>query len=384
MIYLDHAAATSVDADVLVAMQPYFIDNFYNPSAEYLPAKAVREQLEAARARVAHWLGARPREIIFTAGGTEGNNLAIQGVLRSALSNCSVTVTSIEHDSVLEPAKLFNCFVAFTTEEGRVDLEDLRAKISDDTVLVSVQYANNEIGTIQPVRQISAMLADIRAQRSKNGNDRPLYFHVDACQAGNYLDLHISRLGVDLMTLNGGKIYGPKQSGVVYVANHVQLQPLILGGGQERGLRSGTENVAAAVGFAAALEKTQMLRYDEAARLESLQRLAFRYLAQHLPSAIVNGSKKHRLPNNLHITVPGFDNETLALQLEQAGFMVAVGSACSASSDEPSHVLKAMGLSNEAAQSSLRITMGRTTTQEDIEAFLEALQKLTTNMAVGI
>ena len=376
MIYLDHAAATPLDQEVLVAMQPYFSDVFYNPSATYLPARQAREVLEDARGRVAHWLGARPTEVIFTAGGTEGNNLAIAGIMAN-FPNCSVTVSGIEHESVLAPAQQFNCSVALATEQGRVDIDDLRQKISPNTVLVSVMYANNEVGTIQPLRHISAMLAEIRAERIKAGNETPLYFHTDACQAANYLGLSVASLGIDLMTLNGGKIYGPKQTGVLYAASHVKLSPIIRGGGQERGLRSGTENVAGAIGFATALDVAQTMRQNEAARLNEVKNGAIRLLCQKIPGVIVNGSLKYRLPNNMHLTLPGFDNERVLLQLEERGFFAATGSACSASSEEPSHVLSAMGIGDEAAQSSLRITMGRATTKTDMEKFIQALTDIT-------
>ncbi len=372
MIYLDHAAATPVAEDVLAAMQPYFSDVFYNPSATYLPARQAKEALESARGKVAHWLGTRSTEVIFVAGGTEGNNLAIAGVMAN-FPNCSVTVSGIEHESVLAPAKQFNCSVALVTEQGRADLDDLRTKITDRTVLVSVMYANNEVGTLQPLSQIAAILEEIRTERRIAGNDLPLYFHTDACQGGNYLDLHVSRLGVDLMTLNGGKIYGPKQSGVLYVASHVQLSPIIRGGGQERNLRSGTENVAAAVGFAKALDTAQVMRPAEVQRLADLQRYAYSLLAEKLPRVVINGSMKSRLPNNLHITIPDTDNERVLIQLEQAGIVAAAGSACSASNEEPSHVLRAMGLTEAEARSSLRFTMGRSTTKADIELLVKSL-----------
>lgn len=375
MIYLDHAAASPVDRHVLKVMQSFLAEQFYNPSATYLPAREVRAALDEARGRVAYWLGVRPSEIIFTAGGTEANNLAVQGALRKN-SNCSVTVIAIEHESVLATAQKYNCSVALVTEQGRVDLDDLRRKITDETVLVSVMYANNEVGTVQPIRLVAQIVSEIRSARQKTGNMNPLYLHTDACQAANYLDLHVSRLGVDMMTLNGGKIYGPKQSGVLYVASHVELEPLLYGGGQERGLRGGTENVAGAVGFAAALDVAQSKRHEETKRLGAIQIAAYRQIAQMLPSAVVNGSTKQRLPNNLHLTLPGKDNERLLVQLEQAGFLAAAGSACSASSDEPSHVLRAMGVSDADAQSSLRFTMGRSTTQADIDKLITTLMEL--------
>ncbi|HET7060052.1 MAG TPA: cysteine desulfurase family protein [Candidatus Saccharimonadales bacterium] len=372
-IYLDHAAATPVDPAVLEAMRPYFTENFYNPSAVYGPGRQARVALEDARRQVAHWLGARGSEIIFTAGGTEANNLAIHGIMRQ-FPGTNVVVSGIEHESVLEPARQYECREAAVAADGRVDLEDLRTKIDDRTVLVSIGYANNEIGTVQPLREIAKIIDQKR--RSRGEAKLPLYFHTDACQAGNYLDLHAARLGVDMMTLNGGKIYGPKQSGTIYVKAGTHLEPLILGGGQERGLRSGTENVAAAVGFAAALDKTQKTRRDETARLEELRKQFIKQLQEAVPETTVNGSLKYRLPNNVHATFPGHDNERLLIQLEEAGILAAAGSACSASNEEPSHVLRAIGLSDDEARASLRFTMGRTTNPAIIDKATQILCQL--------
>ncbi|MGC1177093.1 MAG: cysteine desulfurase family protein [Candidatus Saccharimonadales bacterium] len=373
-IYLDYAAATPVDSRVLAAMQPYLSDNFYNPSATYNTGLKAREALETARRQVAHWLGARSSEIIFTAGGTEANNLAIHGVMRQ-FPEGNIVVSGIEHESVLAPAARYDCREVTVAADGRIDLDDLRQKIDEKTVLVSVQYANNEVGTIQPIRDIARIVAEKRAARPL-GKTYPLYLHTDACQAANYLDLHVARLGVDLLTLNGGKIYGPKQSGVLYVKAGVKLSPLIDGGGQERNLRSGTENVAGAVGLATALELVQADRARETKRLQALRTRFFSSLEQEIPNVMINGSKKFRLPNNVHITIPGHDNERLLIQLDEAGIMAAAGSACSASNEEPSHVLRAIGLSDDAAQSSLRFTMGRATTSDMIEQTVHTLAKL--------
>lgn len=375
MIYLDHAAATPLDDSVLAAMQPYFAALFYNPSANYLPAQKVRAKLDQARADVAAILGVRSSEIIFTAGGTESDNLAVTGVMR-AFPGTHVVVSAIEHVAVLEPTQLFDHSITGVTAEGVVDLEDLRAKITDRTTLVSVMYANNEVGTVQPIRQISQMIRVIREERRKSGNTLPLYFHTDACQAANYLDLHVSRLGVDLMTLNGGKIYGPKQSGVLFVDSQVRLEPLILGGGQERKLRSGTENVAACIGFAQALKLVQQTRKEESERLTVLRKKAFELINEQLPSAVINGSRGHRLPNNIHLTLPGQDNERLLVELDTRGILAAAGSACSASDDQPSHVLSAMGISGADAQASLRLTMGRATTEQDVEELVRVISEL--------
>jgi cysteine desulfurase len=241
-------------------------------------------------------------------------------------------------------------------------------------VLVSVMYDKNEIGTIQPLSEISHIIAKRRAARQ----DRPLYFHTDACQAANYLDLHVARLGVDLMTLNGGKIYGPKQSGALFVSSSVQLKPIILGGGQERNLRSGTQNVAACIGFATALTAVQTDRHTETKRLQELQRYFCSELVVKLPQVILNGSRKRRLPNNVHVTIPGEDNERILIQLDEAGILAAAGSACSASDEEPSHVLRAIGLEDSDAQASLRFTMGRMTKQADVALVIAALSQFVT------
>ena len=375
LIYLDHAAATPLDPAVMTAMQPYFSEQFYNPSATYLPAQKVRKDLEAARARVAHWLGARPVEVVFTAGGTEANNLAIRGVMER-FPDGNVVVSAVEHESVLAAAHHFTCREASVTAEGLVDVPELVKLVDDNTVLVSIMYANNEVGTIQPIREIAQVLEEIRKARAAAGNTRPLYFHIDAAQAAAYLDLHTARLGVDLLTLNAGKIYGPKQIGCLFVSSKVKLAPQILGGGQERGQRSGTENVAGVIGFATALDLVQNRRHEEVARLQKLQTLFFDELAAKLPGAVINGSRKHRLPNNVHLTLPGTDNERVLLELEQKGILAAAGSACSASNEEPSHVLRAMGVSEADAQSSLRFSMGRQTTEDTVRVVVGALSSL--------
>jgi len=373
-IYLDYAAATPMDPAVYAAMQPYATDNFFNPSATYLAAQTVRRDMEAARGRVAHWLGARPTEVIFTAGGTEANNLAIRGVLEQ-YPDSNLVVSTIEHESVLAAAHQYDCREAAVTPAGIVDVDALVNCVDDKTVLISVMYANNEVGTVQPVREIARRLDDVRRARKAVGNARPLYLHTDAAQAAAYLDLHTARLGVDLMTINAGKIYGPKQAGALFVASNVHLQPQVFGGGQERGMRSGTENVMGAIGLATALDIVQERRHDEAQRLQRLQQLFITELHQILPDAVVNGSRKHRLPNNVHITIPGADNERLIFQLDDAGILCAAGSACSASNDDPSHVLRAMGVSDNDARASLRFTMGRQTTEDHIRTTAEKLKQ---------
>ena len=370
-IYLDYAAATPMDRHVLDAMQPYFTDKFYNPSATYMAGRNVKQDLDEARSKIAHWLGARPSEIIFTAGGTEANNIAVHGVMQNH-PKANLVISAVEHDSVLHPASEYDYRVANVSKQGRIDVDNLVSKIDDQTVLVCVMQANNEIGTIQPIKDISEVIHKIRNERLKKGNKLPLLLHSDSAQAANYLDLHVARLGVDLLSINGGKIYGPKQSGVLYVKGGISLKSTILGGNQEQGLRSGTQNVPAAIGLATALDIAQNKRNYEAKRLQKIQKLFIDGLLK-IPDAVINGSLKTRLPNNVHVTLPGIDNETLLIQLDEAGVMAAAGSACSASSEELSKVLRAIGLDKAEIQSSIRFTMGRQTTELEIEKTLQIL-----------
>lgn len=374
-IYLDYAAATPLNPGVLQVMEPYFSERFFNPSATYLAAQAVRKDVAAARAAIGHWLGSRPSEIVFTAGTTEANNLVIHGVMQQ-FPEGNIVVSSIEHDSILEPASQYSFKQVPVGKDGIIDLSSLRQSIDDETVLVSIMYANNEIGVIQPLPAIGHLLADIRENRRSRGITTPLYLHTDAAQAAGYLDLHVARLGVQFMTIGGGKIYGPKQTGALYVQAGVQLAAQVQGGGQERGLRSGTENVPGAIGLAHALDLVQKMRHEELARLQLLQKKFLELLHKAIPQAVLNGSKSHRLANNLHFTFPGQDNERLLMALDEAGIICAAGSACSASNEEPSHVLRAIGLSDQEAQSSLRFTMGQATTEADIQRTVQVLATL--------
>jgi cysteine desulfurase len=365
-IYLDYAAATPMDERAVLAMQPYLNEKFYNPSAVYQAAREVRHDVEAARAQVADVLGSKDQEIIFTAGGTEANNLAIHGVMQK-YPNANIVISSIEHESVFAPAKKYDCRIAKVKPNGIIDLENLEKLIDEHTVLVSVMYANNEIGTIQPIKEISTLIAKKRSERANHKpqtKNYPLYLHTDACQAANYLDIHVSRLGVDLMTLNGGKIYAGKQSGCLYVKAGTELGALISGGGQESNLRSGTENVASIIAFATMLQNVQEDRKQEAERLQQIRNTFIATLSQKLSNISLNGDSKKRLPNNINISIPNADGERLLMELDEAGILVATGSACTASNDEPSHVLLAIGLDTKQASSSLRITLGRQTTTE--------------------
>lgn len=373
--YFDYAAATPMSEAVLEAMQPYFSQNFYNPSALYIASQEIKDAIYSVRSEVASILGCKPTEVVFTAGGTEANNLAIQGVMQHfGGKNC--IVSAVEHDSVLAPAGNYKHKIAPVDPDGRINLTELEKLIDDETVLVSVMYANNEIGTVQSLKEIGRVVKLKVESRKSRGIKLPIYLHTDAAQAPNYLPILVNSLGVDLMTLNGGKIYGPKQSGILYIKSGVFLTPQILGGRQERSWRSGTENVPAIVGFGAALKETTELREAETKRLEKLQQEFIGKITSVVQNVKVNGSTKHRLANNIHLTFPGQDNERLMMELDERGFMVATGSACSASSDEPSHVLGAIGLSDEEARSSIRITLGRQSTAKQLGELVQAIQQL--------
>ena len=374
-IYLDYAAATPLDPEVLKAMEPFLHSQFYNPSANYLAARAVRQKIEAARTQIAGLLGARPAEVVFTAGATEANNLAIGGIMKNS-PKAEVLVSAIEHESVLEPAKAFNYRLIPVDENGTVDLAKLAKMIRPNTALISVMLINNELGTIQPLKEIAVLVKNINRERQSQNEKMPLYLHTDVAQAGNFLDLHVSRLGVDLMSLNGGKVYGPKQSGALFIKSPLVLAPLIVGGGQERGLRSGTPNPANIAGLAAALGKSQLMRRVETGRILDLRVFLEEEITKRLPTAQINGHSQKRAPHLLSITFSDIDNERLMMSLDEAGIQTSTGSACSASSDTPSHVLKAIGHSDQQARSTLRISLGRQTTKADIQKLVECLVKL--------
>jgi cysteine desulfurase len=356
-------------------MEPYFTKDFYNPSASYLAARGVRQKLGEARADIARCLGTKPAEIIFTSGATEANNLAIQGVMNT-FPGKELLVSAIEHESILAPAGLFKSKQIKVSPSGIVDLADLKKKISDDTVLISVMMVNNEIGTIQPLREMAATIKEVLKSRQKFGNTLPLYLHSDGAQAGNYFELKTSRLGVDLLTINGVKIYGPKQSGALFIRAGVKLKPLILGGSQEFGMRSGTENLAGAVGLASALGLAQSNREAEARRVNTLKDFFASGIEKNIPGAILNMSSNYQAPHIVSVTFPGVDNERLMMQLDEAGIICAVGSACSATNNEPSHVLAAIGLNEERARSTLRFSLGRQTNRSQIKKTIRILTQL--------
>lgn len=373
-LYLDYAAATPLDERVFAAMEPYLSERFYNPSAMYQAGRQVRADIEDARHRLAMAIGAKPTEIILTAGATESINLAIHGVLRE--HGGRVVTTPIEHAAVLEAARQYSPRLVTVDAHGIIDEGSLRSQIDDDTTLVSIGYANNELGTVQGISSCAAIVAGVREDRLRRGVTRPLYLHTDASQAAGMLDIAVSRLGVDLLTLNAAKCYGPKQVGLLWVRAGVSLAPLVDGGGQERGLRAGTENVAGIIGFAAALTIAQEARKTETYRLAGLRDKLQRYLEAEVPGVVINGHPKRRLPNFLHISVSGLDGERAVFALDQAGMLVATGSACAANKGLRSHVLTAVGMNEELADGSLRITLGRLTTEQDIQTAAALLKRV--------
>ena len=358
-IYLDHAAATPVDARVIAVMQPYLSDSFYNPSSSYLLAVSVKNSYNEAKHKIASLIGARPGEIIITAGATESINLAFWG------TKGHVITSNIEHPAVLASAENRVHSIVKSDSKGLVSADIIKVAIRPNTQLISIALVNNEIGTIQPIRDIAIMIKNVRDARLMSGDKTPIYLHVDASQGAAQLDVNVARLGVDMLTLSAGKIYGPKQIGLLYAASHVQLKPLIVGGGQENGLRSGTENVAGTVGFARAFELISQHRKYESERLVKLRNNLQQVLTTAFTNAVVSGHPKHRLANYLNISFPGLDGERLLILLDNRGVLVATGSACSANKGTRSHVLTAIGLSDEVADGSIRITLGHLSTSEN-------------------
>lgn len=358
-IYLDHAAATPLSPKVLSAMEPYFSELFFNPSSPYMPANEVRSAYENAKRSLGRSIGGSGDDIIVTAGATESINLAIRGV------GGHIVTLNTEHHAVLETAKAADHTLVGVDERGLVSPEDIRKAIRPDTRLVSVALANNEIGTVQPLRAISEVITKERLSRREKGDKTPIYLHSDASQGVGQLDVNVARLGVDLLTINAGKIYGPKQVGLLWTASHVILEPLFTGGGQERGLRSGTENVAGAVGFAKALELAVEHRKHEADRLRFLRDGMQARLLDVFADAVVSGHQKHRLSGHLHISFPNIDAERVLFMLESRGVYVATGSACAANKGTRSHVLEAVGLAPEVADGSLRLTLGHMSNEDN-------------------
>jgi cysteine desulfurase len=387
LIYLDHAATTPVDPRVLKAMQPYWSEKFANPSALYKSGRDANAAVNEARAGIAEILNCKPSEIIFTAGGTESNNLAIFGMAKAYQKKYRkpghIITTAIEHHSVLhviDELKSYGWKVSYapTDKDGFVDLVEIKKLVRNDTALVSVMYANNEVGTVEPIAEIGKWLNGLNKVRVQKNLPRIL-FHTDACQAGGALSLNTQELKVDLLTLNGSKIYGPKQIAILFVRTGVELEPVIQGGGQERNMRSGTENVPSIVGLATALRIAQKDLAKENKRLLALQEYLIKKIRKEFKHSSLNGpdaSLKTRLPNNINLTFKDVEGETLMLYLDAAGVAVSTGSACATTSLDPSHVLVALGIPKKEAYNAIRITTGRTTTKKDLDYLFQKLKEI--------
>ena len=371
-IYLDHAATTATDSRVLEAMLPYLTQNWGNPSSIYYEAREARKGLDAARRAVAEVLGARPTEIIFTSGGSESDNLALRGVAAGARRRGNhIITTAIEHHAVLHSAERleqegFRVTYLPVDREGFVDLEALERALDDQTVLVSVIFANNEVGTIEPITDVVRIVKE---------RDPHIVVHTDAVQAAGYLDLNVDRLGVDLVSLAGHKIYGPKGVGVLYVRTRTPFVSQMLGGSQEKNRRAGTENVAAAVGMATALRLAEEGRAERNAQARSLRDRLLQELPQRTPGTHITGPRdlERRLANSFSCCFERAEGEAVLLQLDLQGISASSGSACTTASLEPSHVLLAMGVSHDLARGSLRITLGKENTMEEIERVLDVV-----------
>ena len=379
-MYLDHAAATPVDPVVLDAMLPFFSEKFFNPSSPYAKGVEVKHDYAGAKQLIAKSLGAQADEFVMTAGATESINIAFTACQGPVL------VSAVEHVAAIAAAERTGRATRIMPDKkGRITAEAVASALTPETTFVSVGLVNNELGTVQPIEDIGRVLEAERLRRQATGDRTPLLFHCDASQAAALIDIRVKRLGVDLLTLSAAKVYGPKQVGLLWVRPGVQLRPTIVGGGQESGLRSGTENVAGVVGFAKALDIAGKRRSSELHRLREIRDNMQRELEAVFSDMVVSSDKKKGLVNFLHVSFPGLDAERLIFWLETRGVMVATGSACAANKDTKSHVLGAIGLDDSLIRGSLRISLGRLSTDDSVrratELIIEAVQTEKARMA---
>jgi cysteine desulfurase len=366
VIYLDHASTTPVDAEVVKAMLPWHTEQFGNPSTVYSLGLTAATALGQARESIAHAIGATAEEIYFTSGGTESDDWAILGTAEAQQKKGRHLITSvIEHHAVLESMEYLEKRGYEVTRipvdgGGLVDPEDVHKAIRPDTVLVSIMHANNEVGTVQPIADIG-----------KITREAGVLFHVDAVQTAGKMPLDVGQLGVDMLSVSAHKFYGPKGVGLLYLRKRTRISPLFHGGGQENGRRAGTHNVPGIVGMAKAFELAAARMSDDAAREGSLRDRLWQGLYQTIESIYLNGDMVHRLPNNLNVRLDGIEGEAMILMLDMEGICVSSGSACTTGSLDPSHVLLALGIPAEQAHGSLRVTLGRGTTDEHVDHFLK-------------
>ncbi|MCV0430623.1 cysteine desulfurase family protein [Nitrosopumilus sp.] len=369
MIYLDNAASTQIHDDVLESMLPYLKEQYGNASSIHRYGRLAHKAIEKARKQIAQLINAEPSEILITSGGTESNNTVLRGISRSGSSDKIIT-SLIEHDAILEPCKNLSksgLIIDYLPVDnfGMVDPQELQNRLSDNTCLVSIMFGNNEVGAIQKISEIAKIC-----------NERKIPFHTDAVQAVGKIPIDVKELGIDLLSISSHKLNGPKGIGALYIKNGIEIDPVILGGGQENGLRSGTENVANIVGFGKACEIAKNHLDENMAYVSKLRDLLVDKVLHEIPEVTLNGDPKSRLPNNAHFTFLGVNGEDLIIKLDEYGIAASTGSACSVNTQKASHVLQAMGFSHEQITGSLRLTMGVFNTAEEIEQTVVHLKKI--------
>jgi len=370
-VYLDHSATTRTDEDVARLMVEYMTDLYGNPSSVHSFGRVTRKAVEEAREKTARAIGAEPNEIIFTSGGTEADNLAIRGVAYANKKRGNhIITTSIEHHAVLDTCKSleregFQVTYVPVDEEGLIKLEELKKAITDQTILISVMHANNEIGTIQPIREIGAL-----------AKEKGIYFHSDTVQSLGKIPVNVNDLNIDLLAVSAHKFYGPKGIGCMYMRKGVRLLPIIFGGAQERKRRPGTENVPGIVGFGMAVEKAVSLLNEQIPYQTRLRDRLISGIKEKIDYVQLNGHPTQRLPNNVNLSFRFIEGESLLLSLDMKGIAASSGSACTSGSLDPSHVLLAIGLPHEIAHGSLRMTLGKDNTEEQIDYVIEVLPEI--------
>jgi cysteine desulfurase len=367
-VYLDYAATTPTDPEVIAAMEPYFFDKFGNASSLHAYGQEAKKALEDSRQTLADFIGASPDEIVFTSGGTESDNYALLGAAYALEKKGNHIITSvIEHHAISEPAKFlekkgFKVTYLGVDKDGLVSSDDLKKAITDKTILISIMHANNEIGTLQPI-----------AQLGKLAKDKGIYFHTDAVQTVGHIPINVDQLNLDLLSLSGHKFYGPKGVGALYIRKGTRLETFMRGGDQEKGRRASTHNITGIVGLAKAIELCQNKMGSEIKFQSALRDRLIKEIPVRIPEVRLNGHPTLRLPNSVNFSIKYIEGESILLSLDMLGIACSTGSACTSSSLEPSHVLLAIGLDHETAHGSLRLTLGRWTKESDIDYLLEKL-----------
>ncbi len=367
MIYLDNAASTQISGDVLDSMLPYLREQFGNPSSIHRYGRLAQKAISKARKQVAELINADPSEILFTSGGTESNNTSLYGIVKKNPGSRIIT-SLIEHDAILEPCKNlekegFDVVYLPVNNLGMVDPPSLEKALNENTSLVSIMFGNNEVGTIEPISELAKIC-----------KEKQIPFHTDAVQAIGKISIDVKELGLDLLSMSSHKINGPKGIGALYVKKGISIDPIIFGGGQEKGLRSGTENVANIVGFGKACELARKNLVTNISKMKELRDYLSKKILKEIPCVTLNGHPEKRLPNNVHLTFLGVNGEDLLIKLDENGIAASTGSACSVQIQKASHVLQAMGFSHEQITGSLRLTVGISNTMEEMDETVKILK----------